>query len=215
MKCMLCYAYDANVTMKALIYWSIGKLGYDTNNPLMRRLMSGRGYVSLGHTVFRSVKSTHMCHLLWAFHTRTTLANQVKYFVFMMNSTLYSFPASSSMAVLFSLLTFCFLCTTSLEAGWMASLWLTTFGVYPRHVGWSLDEQVDVLNKLTTNSRSSSLQSEVPIFMTWCKKEFIWTSFRSSVGTSLSASTSTIMSQHSKLVFGTSERVTLTRVSSL
>lgn len=46
--------------------------------------MSGSDYLSLGQTAFKLVKFTHTCHLLLAFRTRTTLANQVGYLVSVM-----------------------------------------------------------------------------------------------------------------------------------
>jgi hypothetical protein len=39
--------------------------------------MRGRGNSSLGHALFRSVKSMHMCHLCFFFLTITTFASQV------------------------------------------------------------------------------------------------------------------------------------------
>lgn len=108
--------------------------------------MYGSGYKFLEYTTFILMKSTHMCHLLFAFRTKTILTIQVGYFVPVMNLMSDSLLTSSLMACHFSLPTFRFLYATSFVEGWIARGWFN-FNVYPRYVWGSPCERVCIFNE--------------------------------------------------------------------
>lgn len=74
----------------------------------------GRGKLFLGHVLFKSVKSTHVCHLSFGFLTKTTLVTHYGYLDSWINSissrrSTYSLRAlyrSGSMGLLFCLIGF-------------------------------------------------------------------------------------------------------------
>lgn len=120
----------------------------------------------VGHEVFVYVKYMHMHHLLLAFHTRTTLAILLGNFISGMNLALHSISTSSSMAVLFSSPTFCFLYVTSLVDGWMGVKPLTTVVLI---LGMSKGAHVNrskFHQSRSTSSRSSLTDKDAPIFVT-------------------------------------------------
>lgn len=65
-----------------------------------------------------------------------------------------------------------------------------------------------------TSSRSSFVDNEVLIFVTWWVRGTIWISFKSYAGVGLSTFTPSLRSQHSNSVFGTSEWGIAIRASS-
>lgn len=134
-----------------------------------------------------------MHHLLLDFHTRTTLARDVGYFVSIMKSTFNGFSTSSSMMAIFSLPTFHFLYGTDLAEGWMARWWLITLVSIPSMSEEAHANDSTLLMSWSTSSCSSSSKSEVYIFVNWLMKCPIWTSFKSSIGVSLFASISGVL----------------------
>ena len=59
------------------------------------RSMCGRGKLSFGQALFRSVKSTQTRHFPYFFLTTTGLASQSGYLTFVIDSTLSNFSTSS------------------------------------------------------------------------------------------------------------------------
>ena len=92
------------------------------------RSIRGRGKLSFGHALFTSVKSMQSHHFLFAFLTRTTLANQLGYSTsrmalawrILLTSSLITFCLSAAKLLIFYL--------TSLKAGLMFSLCVITTG---------------------------------------------------------------------------------------
>lgn len=176
--------------------------------------MSCSGYGLLGNIAFRSLNSTHMCHLLLYFCIQTTLALQMGYFIFVMNMELDSFSISSLMEAIFSFPTLCFLCTTSLEKEWMERRWLMTLvSISDMSEGAQANKTMFLLSRLT-RSYSSLVEKEVLIFVTCWTWGPILISFKSSMIVSHSASASNLGSQPTKSVFETSEFWAITRDSS-
>ena len=85
--------------------------------------MLGKGYESLGQTLLKSMKFTHILHFLFYFLTKTTFVDHSGYWISRMWPAATSFLVSSRMTRLFSSLNFLLLYTTGLTFSSMVSRW--------------------------------------------------------------------------------------------
>ena len=86
------------------------------------RSICGRGKLSFGHALFRSVKSTQTRHFPFFFLTTTGLASQSGYLTSVIDPTLSNFSTSSFIAAARSGPSFRLFCLTGLNVGSILSL---------------------------------------------------------------------------------------------
>ena len=95
------------------------------------RSIRGRGKLSFGQALLTSVKSMQSRHLLFAFLTRTTLANHSGYSTSLIAFAWRSLPTSSLIAFCLSGEKLFLFCLTGLKDGLTFNLWVITAGSIP------------------------------------------------------------------------------------
>lgn len=146
------------------------------------------------------IKSTHICHLFGVFLTNSILAIHIGYFVSLMNLTLDILPISLSMVTLFTSPTFRFLYATIIVEGLAMRRWHTTLVSISDMLKGARSNKLTFLMCWLISSCSYSSVSEVPIFVNLWAEGSITTSFKSSVGVSISSSPPNLGSQQSMFV---------------
>ena len=95
------------------------------------RSIRGRGKLSFGQARLTSAKSMQSRHLLFAFLTRTTFANQSGYSTSQVTLALKSLLTSSLIAFCLSRVKLLLFCLTSLKEGPMFNLCVIATGLIP------------------------------------------------------------------------------------
>lgn len=128
--------------------------------------MWGKGKLSLGQSLFGSVKSTQIIHVPFFFLTMTTLASQYGYCTSLMNLASSNLLTSSLIIWFRSTPIFLLFCRTGLWFGSTLSLWQMTSRLIPGMLVCDQGKQSLLSTRTSTSLEHTSGSSHDPILMT-------------------------------------------------